>query len=439
MNRLRHLAIAVAALAVAGPASADDAASVPTFSKEVVRIFQNNCQNCHRPGVQFTPMGLTTYEEARPWAKSIRMAVTERTMPPWHADPAYGHFSNDLSMSPEEIDTIVKWVDAGCPQGDPADMPTAKIWDDHGWQIGEPDVVVDMGQDFEVPADGVVPYKYFTVKTDFGEDKFISAMEARAGNLSVVHHAVIMVRNPRGGIELPDKGDMMGGSLLGALSPGNTPSVYPEGQGKLLKRGATIVFQMHYTTNGTAATDRSYLGLKFHKTPVKQQVITTGIANVKFEIPPFAENYEVKSTRTFDKDVTIHRFMPHMHYRGKDFKYTIVYPDGREQIALSVPRYDFDWQTYFELAEPLKLPAGSRIDCVAHYDNTEAMAEGRRYFDASKPVKFGEQSWQEMMIGWLDYTVDSENLLESAPAPAPEPDAAAIEAPAKEEKEVSLN
>ncbi len=396
---------------------ADDTAGAPTFSKEVVRIFQANCQNCHRTGVQFTPMSLLTYEEARPYAKSIKKAVAARTMPPWHADPAYGKFRNTLRMSDADVRTIVQWIDAGCPQGNPADLPPERTWDDKGWQIGEPDVVIDMGQDFAVPADGVVPYKVFTVKTDFPEDKWISAMEARAGNLSVVHHAVILLRNPKGGLELPDKGDMMGGTLLGALSPGNTPSVYPEGeQGKILKRGASIVFQMHYTTNGTAATDRSYIGLKFHKKAVKQQVITSGIANVQFQIPPFADHYEVASSRTFQKDVTIHRFMPHMHYRGKDFKYTAVYPDGRQEVLLSVPDYVFDWQTYFELVEPLKLPAGSRIDCVAHFDNTAAMAEGRRYFDASKPVRFGEQSWEEMMIGWLDYTVDSENLLQSAPA-----------------------
>lgn len=414
-STLKKILIASAGLGLCATAPAADG---PTFNKEVVRIFQQNCQNCHRSGVQFTPMGLETYEEARPWVKSIKKTVAERTMPPWHADPAHGNFSNTLRMSDEDVATITKWVDAGAPEGNPADLPPAKEFAE-GWQIGEPDVIIDMGRDFDVPADGIVPYQYFMVKTDFGEDKYISAMEARAGNLDVVHHAVIYVRNPKGGIELPDKVDALGGGLLGALSPGNTPSVYPEGQGKLLKNGATIVFNMHYTTCGKATTDRSYIGLKFHKKPIEKQVITRGIANVRFEIPPFAEKHEVVSTHKFDKDVTVHRFMPHMHYRGKDFKYTAVFPDGREEVVLSVPKYDFDWQTYFILAEPLKLPAGSRIDCIAHFDNTEAMAEGRNYFDASKPVRFGEQSWEEMMIGWMDYTVDSENLIGSAPASAP--------------------
>ncbi len=392
------------------------AQAAPTFSKEVVRIFQNRCQECHRTGVQFTPMGLMNYEEARPWAKSIKKTVVERTMPPWHADPNHGKFSNDLTIPEEEVKTIADWVDAGAPEGDKADLPEPKKFAE-GWQIGEPDVVVDMGREFNVPADGVVPYQFFAVKTDFGEDKYIEAMEARAGNLDVVHHIVIYVRNPKEGVQLPDNLDMMSAGLLGALSPGNTPSRYEQGKGKLIKKGATIIFNMHYTTNGKAATDKSYLGLRFQKTPVKQQIVTRGIANVGFEIPPHAVRHEVKSTHKFAKDVTLISLMPHMHYRGKDFIYTAVFPDGREQVLLSVPRYDFDWQVYYYLKEPLKLPAGSRIDCVAHFDNTKEQADGRNYFDPDKPVHFGEQSWEEMMIGWLDYTVDSENLLIGQTAP----------------------
>ncbi len=412
---LRNATLATGLVALsnfAGMAGADDTASTaaPTFNKEVVRIFQNRCQNCHRTGVQFTPMGLMNYAEVRPWVKSIRKAVTEHTMPPWHADPHYGKFKNDLTMPEDEIKTLASWIDAGAPEGDPKDLPPPKQFAE-GWQIGQPDVILDMGKDFEVPATGSVPYQYFMVKTDFGEDKYIQAMEARAGNLDVVHHIVMYVRNPKDGVQLPDDPGMLGTGLLGALSPGNTPSRYESGQGKLLKRGATIVFQLHYTTNGKAAKDRSYVGFIFQKDPVQKQVITRGIANVSFLIPPNDPNYEVKSTYTFDKSVTMISMMPHMHYRGKDFQYTVVYPDGKQEIILSTPRYNFDWQVYYYLDKPMKLPAGTRIDCVAHFDNTQQKGKGRDYFDPNKPVHFGEQSFEEMMIGWMDYTVDDENLL----------------------------
>ncbi|MBI3735819.1 hypothetical protein HY256_04820, partial [Candidatus Sumerlaeota bacterium] len=391
------------AAAILAPSTlrADDTAGAPTFNKEVVRIFQNRCQDCHRTGIQFTPMGLMSYNEVRPWVKSIKKAVTERSMPPWHADPHFGKFKNELSMTQQEIDTIAAWADAGAPEGNPSDLPPPRQFAE-GWQIGEPDVILDMGKTFEIPAEGIVPYQYFAVKTDFGEDKFIESMEARAGDLNVVHHIVMYIRNPRDGVQLPDKLDVMSAGLLGALSPGNTPSHYEPGQGKIIKRGATLIFNLHYTTNGTPATDKSYVGFRFQKTPVKQQVITRGIANVTFQIPPNEPNYEIKSSHTFDKDVTLISLMPHMHYRGKDFKYTAVYPDGREEILLSVPKYNFDWQVYYYLSEPKKFPAGTRLDCVAHFSNTKELANGRRYFDPDKPVRFGEQSWEEMMIGWID-------------------------------------
>lgn len=388
-------------------ATADDstAGAVPTFSNEVVRIFQANCQNCHRPGVQFTPMALVTYEDARPWAKSIKKAVANRVMPPWHADPDYGNWSNDISLSQDEIDTIVRWVDAGAPRGDQADLP-GPVEFAEGWQIGEPDVVIDMGRDFEIPAEGVVPYKFFAVKTNFGEDKWIKRMEARAGNLDVVHHIVMYIRNPGEGVANPDAG-LFGNGLLGALSPGNTPSIYAEGEGKLIKNGATLMFNMHYNTNGTATTDRSYVGLVFHDKPVKKQVITRGIANTDFEIPPFAGNYAIGSAFTFEEAVTVRALMPHMHYRGKAFDYVAVYPDGRRDMLLSVPRYQFDWQVYYYPEKPIHLPAGTRIECLAHMDNSDKNLLNP---DPAETVRFGEQTYEEMMIGWIDYTVDSEDL-----------------------------
>lgn len=391
------------------PVGADDSApaAVPTFSKEVVRIFQANCQECHRPGIQFTPMALMTYEDVRPWAKSIREAVANREMPPWHANPAHGEFKNDISLTEEQIATIVRWVDAGAPRGNPADMPESRTFDD-GWQIGEPDAIIDMGRDYEVPAEGTVPYLFFAVDSPFEEDVWVEAMEAKAGNLDVVHHIVIYIRNPREGIAVPDAG-RLGDGLLGALSPGNTPSMYMPGQGKLIKKGAKIIFNMHYNTNGTAATDRSYIGLKLHKKPIKQQVVTRGVANTDFVIPPQDGNFEIRSEHTFPEDVTLISLMPHMHYRGKDFKYTAVYPDGREEVILDVPNYNFDWQVYYHLEEPLKFPAGTRLECVAHMDNSPVNPLNP---DPTQEVRFGPQTWEEMMIGWIDYVRDHEDLRE---------------------------
>lgn len=382
-----------------------ESASLPTYSGEVAKILNDNCVTCHRPGIQFTPMALTDYESVRPWAKSIRTAVANRQMPPWHANPQFGHFKNDISLSAEEIETVVRWVDAGSPLGDPAQVPPTPTFAE-GWQIGTPDVILDMGRDFEVPAEGVVPYQFFSVKTDFPEDRWIEAMEAKAGNLDVVHHIVIYIRNPREGFPNPDAGGF-GNGLLGALSPGNTPSIYMPGQGKLLKKGATLVFNMHYNTNGVPATDRSYVGLKFHKAPVTQQIVTRGIDRVDFEIPPNNPNYEIRSEFTFPEDSTLISLMPHMHYRGKDFRYTAYFPDGREEVLLDVPRYNFDWQVYYHLTEPKKLPAGTRIECVAHMDNS---AGNPLNPDPNQAVRFGQQTFEEMMIGWIDYTRDAEDL-----------------------------
>lgn len=387
------------------PPSVDAADAPPTYSGQVAAILNDNCVSCHRPGIQFTPMALTDYQTVRPWAKAIRTAVVNRQMPPWHANSEHGRFMNDISLSDDQIDTLVRWVDAGAPAGDLAAAPATPEFKE-GWQIGEPDVIIDMGRDFEVPAEGVVPYQFFTVKTDFPRDMWVQAMEAKAGNLDVVHHIVIYIRNPREGVPNPDSG-AFGNGLLGALSPGNTPSVYMPGQGKLLKKGAVLVFNLHYNTNGVAATDRSYIGLKFHKEPVKQQVVTRGVDRVDFEIPPHDPDFEIRSEFTFPEDSTLISLMPHMHYRGKDFRYTAHYPDGTQEILLDVPNYNFDWQVYYHLADPKKMPAGTRLECVAHMDNS---AGNPLNPDPAQPVRFGQQTFEEMMIGWIDYTRDAEDL-----------------------------
>jgi hypothetical protein len=375
-------------------------AAAPTFSKDIARIFAKNCMSCHRPG-EIAPMSLMNYKEVRPWAKSIREKVIKREMPPWHADPAHGEWTNDRRLSQKDLDTIVAWIDGGSPEGNPKDMPPTPKFAT-GWQIGEPDMVFYMPEEFTVPAEGAVPYIYFTVPTDFKEDKYIAAMEARAGDLSVVHHIVIYVRDPR---ESRGKRQDIGTGLLGALSPGMTPFIATPGTAKLIKAGSNIIFQMHYTPSGKETKDRSMVGLKFLKEPVDKVITTTASWDPRFTIPPHAENHEVKASWAAEEDITIWSFSPHMHLRGKDYLYRAVYPDGRSEILLSVPNYDFGWQVYYYPKTPIRIPKGTKIETVAHFDNSTKNPQNP---DPSKAVRFGEQTWEEMMNGFFDYTVDAQ-------------------------------
>jgi mono/diheme cytochrome c family protein len=401
MNRIHLLFIALlACLAVAlagiSRTGASDEKTAPTFSKEIAPIFYKNCVECHRAG-EIAPMSLLTYKEVRPWAKAIREKVVNREMPPWHADPAHGEWANDKRLSQKEIDAIVAWVGGGSKEGDPKDLPPMPKFA-KGWQIGEPDIVFYMPEEFTVPADGAVPYMYFTVPTDFKEDKYIAAMEARAGDLSVVHHIVIYVRDPN---EKRSRRQDIGTGLLGALSPGNTPFIAQPGTAKLIKAGSNLVFQMHYTPSGKVTKDRSLVGLKFAKGPVEKVITTTASWNPRFEIPPHAANHEVIANWVADEEIEIISFMPHMHLRGKDYLYRAIYPDGRSEILLSVPRYDFGWQVYYYPKKAIRLPKGAKIETIAHYDNSTKNTQNP---DPTKPVRFGEQTWEEMMNGFFDYT-----------------------------------
>jgi hypothetical protein len=381
-------------------------AAAPTFSKDIAPIFAKNCMSCHRPS-EIAPMSFMNYKEVRPWAKAIREKVVKREMPPWHADPAHGEWSNDRRLSQKDLDAIVAWVDGGAPEGDPKDLPPPPKFST-GWQIGEPDIVFYMPEEFTVPAEGAVPYMYFTVPTNFKEDKYIAAMEARAGDLSVVHHIVIYVRDPR---EARGKRQDIGTGLLGALSPGMTPFIATPGTAKLIKAGSNIIFQMHYTPSGKVTKDRSMVGLRFLKEPVDKVITTTASWDYRFTIPPHAENYEVNASWPVEADITIWSFSPHMHLRGKDYLYRAVYPDGRSETLLSVPKYNFGWQVYYYPKKPIKLPKGTRIETVAHFDNSTKNPQNP---DPTKPVQFGEQTWEEMMNGFFDYTVDAQGAKTSA-------------------------
>jgi hypothetical protein len=374
--------------------------AAPTFN-DVAPILYKNCIDCHRPG-EIAPMSLLSYKETRPWARSIREKVVSREMPPWHADPKHGQWSNDRRLTQKEIDTISAWVEGGAKEGDPKALPKLPKLST-GWQIGQPDAIFYMPSEYTVPAEGAVPYQYFTVDPNFTEDRYVLAMEARAGNLSVVHHAVIYVREP--GSQQRQRRVDIGTDLLGALSPGQTPFIARPGTAKLIKAGSKLVFQMHYTPNGKETKDRSYVGFIFSKKPVDKVITTTAAFDTRFVIPPNASNHEIKANFEFEQDSHIISLMPHMHLRGKDIVYTAFYPDGRSEVLLAVPKYDFAWQVYYYPTKPLPMPKGTRIEAIAHYDNSTKNALNP---DPNKSVRFGEQTWDEMMNAFFDYTVDSQ-------------------------------
>lgn len=402
------LSLMLVAASASGPSK-----STVTFTKDVAPILYNRCIECHRAG-EIAPMSLMTYQETRPWAKSIKQRVVERSMPPWSADPHYGKFSNDPSLSQKEIETIVAWVDAGSPKGDDKDMPAAPKFVE-GWTIGKPDVVLSMSEAHAIPADGTVPYLYFTIPTGFKEDKWVQAMEIRPGNRSVVHHVIAFAQEAGAGRKGAVSESQQGRGQLGGITPNKTGIVFAPGTARLIKAGSNIVFQMHYTTNGEATTDRTSIGLVFAKDAPTKTVVTGNALNARFVIPPGAESHEVKSSKTFNEDVHLTSFMPHMHFRGRDFVYTAVYPDGRSEVLLNVPKYDFNWQLTYVLDKPIALPKGTKLDCVAHFDNS---TKNKFNPDPTKEVRWGDQTWEEMMIGWFSYTRDSEQRETAMAKPA---------------------
>jgi hypothetical protein len=389
-----------------GMASADRSAPV-TFTKDVAPIIFNNCAACHRAG-EVAPMTLLSYKEVRPWAKSIKEVVRERRMPPWGADPQHGEFSNDRALSQKDIDTIAAWVDGGAREGDPKDLPPLPRLVE-GWNIGKPDVVFSMPEEFNVPADGIVPYQNYTIRTNFTEDKYIQAAEVRVGNRSVVHHAVVFIEEP--GFSRPAQVDPAHSqeNRLAGYAPGQVPLVLRPGVVRVVKKGSVLVFNMHYTPNGAPAKDRTTIGLIFAKRPVEKHLGSLIVGTRKIEIPPGDPNHEIKASYVVKEDIHIESLGPHAHARAKDFLYTLVYPDGTSKVLLWVPRYDFNWQITYTLSKPLAVPKGSRIECVAHYDNS---VKNKYNPDPTQLVRFGWQTWDEMLAGYVNYTIDSESLLQ---------------------------
>jgi peroxiredoxin len=387
--------VSVASTAVEGcliaRPKAREAGSV-SFHKDVVKILQNNCQECHHAGTA-APFSLLTYDDAVSWSAMLKEVVLERRMPPWHADPRHGHFSNDRSLSQAEINMLVDWVNQGTPEGNVQDAPPAKEFAD-GWRIGKPDAIFELPKEVSIPANGTVPYKYFVTETNFKEDMWVEAAEARPGNRGVIHHIIVFYQAPGAKRGVQER------NWIVAAAPGDEPLVLPAGVGRKIPAGSKLVWQMHYTPTGKPETDRSQVGLKFCKTPPEKVARVFGVDNKRFIIPAGNANYEVKSVHTVEKPVTLLGMMPHMHLRGKAFQYTATYPDGRSEVLLSVPQFDFNWQTSYRLDKPLTLPAGTRVDCVARFDNSAGNPANP---DPKNTVRWGDQTWEEMMIGYLDF------------------------------------
>jgi hypothetical protein len=390
-----------------------------TFTKDVAPVLEKNCQGCHRPG-EAAPFPLLTYEQARPWARAMKEAVLLKKMPPWFADPHYGKFANDRSLSQKEIDTVVAWADAGAPQGDPKDMP-APVNFVQGWAIPKPDVIFEFPHAFQIPATGTIEYQKVVVPTGFTEDKWVQFAEARPDNRARVHHMIAFIREPGSQwlkdakpgeffvAPKPKEDDRADTSALPSdflvgYAPGQPPELLEPGQAKLIKAGSDLVLEIHYTTNGTASTDRSKFGLVFAKEPPRERVLTLSATNGKFKIPPGAPNYRVDAEFELGTEVKLSGLHPHMHGRGKDFEYRIVYPTGEMETLLRVPRYNWHWQLWYTLFNPMVLPKGTKIECTAHFDNSPNNPDNA---DPTKEVSWGDQSWDEMMVGFFNLVFDA--------------------------------
>ena len=452
-------AVVLFAFATITAFAADNA--IPTFSKEIAPIFNEHCVTCHRPG-EAAPMSLRTWTEARPWAKSIRQQVASRVMPPWHAEPGVNHFANDRRLSDAQVSAIIKWVDAGAPEGKRSDLPPVPEFT-QGWGIGKPDMVLNTGVDFTIPASGVIPYQYFDIDPGLKEDTWVQAVEVRPGQRSQVHHILVFVRptapgafnlfsllspgaRGRGGANGPSGATGAPGGPDGPRSQGSpggpggaggfggrggpggrggsggpgievfsnmligyapgVPTIEWDGETAfLVKAGSHFYFQVHYTANGKETVDRSVLGLKFRKDPPKFRAFSASVLQPRLAIPPNDPNYEVHQTYVFKEDATIVDLTPHMHLRGKAFKYVLTYPDGRSEVLLNVPKYEFDWQLSYVLADPRKVPAGSKLEATAWFDNS---VNNKWNPDPSATVHWGDQTFEEMMIGFFNYKVPAD-------------------------------
>jgi peroxiredoxin/mono/diheme cytochrome c family protein len=364
-----------------------------SYAKHVARIMQKRCQECHRPG-EIGPFSLMTYQNAKAWSETIREVVLEQRMPPWHPDPRYGKFDNDRRLTQEETDVLLAWIEQGCARGDEKDLP-APVKFPAGWKIGKPDVVIEMPAEFKVPPTGILDYKKFSVDPGFTEDVWVQSAECRPGNRAVVHHILVYVQERGKPIYSPDG---TAATLVG-WAPGDMPALFPPGMAKRIPAGAKLVFEVHYTPNGTEQADRSSVGIILAKKKPEYVVETNILANMLVRIPPKAANYKGQMTFTFKEDALILSFMPHMHLRGTSAKYVATYPNGKTETLLSVPDYDFNWQSVYRFAEPMRVPKGTKLTWIGWWDNS---ADNPRNPDPTKEVRWGLQTFDEMQNGWME-------------------------------------
>lgn len=362
-----------------------------TFASDAAAILHKRCAGCHHADTA-APFSLLTYQDAKQRTAMIREVVADRRMPPWDADVRFGKFENDLRLPQDELDTLLSWIDEGARQGSEKDFPEPPKFA-AGWQIGQPDLVFQMQEEFTVPASGTVQYQYFVVPTNLDHDIWVQAAEPRPGNRAVVHHIIVYMREVGSKVQ-------RGLPAVGGFAVGEEPVIMPQGTGIRIPKGHELIFQVHYTPNGKQTMDRSEMGVVLCKQPPEREVHGGSAINALFRIPPGEPRHEVLSSTTIKKEIELLTLMPHMHLRGRDFKFTASYPDGQSEVLLNVPNYDFQWQHRYRLAEPKRIPAGTRIDCVAHFDNS---LENPGNPDPSKTVTWGDQTWEEMMIGFFTY------------------------------------
>ncbi|MBC8357137.1 MAG: redoxin domain-containing protein [Planctomycetes bacterium] len=385
-----------------------------TYAKQVSRIVQRRCVECHRED-GIAPFAMQSYEEVAAWAETICEVVEDQRMPPWHASPKYGHFANDEQMPEAEKQVLYQWLENGVPKGSDEDLPPKREFID-GWALGEPDLVLTMPEPITVTATGVVDYQYVTVDPGFTEGTWVRASEIRPGVQSVVHHIIVFINPPGGDPILEERG--VGFETVGGYVPGSPPMEMEEGVARYVPPGSTLVFQIHYTPDGSERHDQSQIGLYFADSKTIRHTMQTGVAaNLDFEIPPNAENHRVEAAHRFSHDMELHALVPHMHYRGKAFRFEATYPNGSREILLDVPRFDFNWQNTYKLAKPKFMPEGTLLKCIAYFDNSERNLSNP---DPTIPVRWGEQTWEEMMIGYFEGVFLNQNLT------LPEPQLTAI-------------
>jgi peroxiredoxin len=373
-----------------------------TWSNQVVRIVQTHCVECHRPG-EVGPFSLLSYDDAAPWSDAIAEAVRENRMPPWHADPKFGKFSNDTRLSDEEKKHILEWAKDGAPEGDKAQLPPLRKFV-AGWQLPrEPDVVVPARKvPFKVPAEGTLDYQYFIADPGFKEDKWVQGVEIVPGNRAVLHHAIVFVKGRNARF---DEGE----GFLACYVPGTRAQPFPPGMAKRIPAGAKLSFQMHYVTTGTPQEDLTTIGLLLARPEEVKHVVLTGSASLqKLSIPPQAADHQLEAVSpAAPVEIQLLSMMPHMHLRGKSFTYESQLPSGGGEMLLDVPRYSFDWQTSYLLTEPMRLPAGVKFRCVAHFDNSSKNLSNP---DPGATVRWGPKSSDEMFFGYFDYAIAREHI-----------------------------